>query len=102
MNLKAKENLTLLSPHLQGVIFAIDFHRDRLQICSASDDRSIRLWQLCLRGGDANQSSDLTMTHWEGVTFEPLFVYYGHSARVWGVRLLHEHIVSIGEVSRHL
>ena len=92
----------------QGVIFAIDFHEGHLQICSASDDRSIRLWQLRCHGdgemlrchGDGEMlSSGRTLTRWEDVSFEELCVFYGHSARVWGVRLLDDVIVSIGEVN---
>ncbi|KAI0242137.1 hypothetical protein LSAT2_014779, partial [Lamellibrachia satsuma] len=81
----------------QGVIFAIDFHRGRMQICSASDDRSIRLWQLHCHNNGGRLSSDEIVTCWDDVTFEELFVFYGHSARVWGARLLTDHIVSVGE-----
>ena len=85
--------------YFQGVIFAVDFHQGHMQICSASDDRSIRLWQLRCHGDGEMLSSDRMLTHWEDVSFEELCVFYGHSARVWGAKLLTDHIVSIGEVN---
>ena len=82
---------------LQGVIFSIVYHAGRRQICSVSDDRSIRIWQ----HADPTARSafgEHEVFDWENAVFLPLHVLYGHSARVWDVKLLNDCIVSIGEV----
>ena len=78
----------------QGVIFSMDFNRERKILCSVSDDRSLRLWQMVLPPGvDTSEQLD-----WESAKFEPLLELYGHAARVWDCKLLDDHIVSVGEV----
>nr|XP_006818580.1 PREDICTED: WD repeat-containing protein 6-like [Saccoglossus kowalevskii] len=70
---------------LEGVIFSINYKHSKL--CSVSDDRSIRLWQM----DDLVHLSELPST--------PIMVLYGHSARVWDAVMMDESIVSIGEGS---
>jgi len=62
----------------EGVIFRICFKKNKSEILSVSDDRSIRIWSLedesCLQ------------------------ILYGHAARVWDACFTtHDNVVSIGE-----
>ena len=82
---------------LQGVIFSINYHQQHRQICSVSDDRSIRLWQIA-RAPSASDNDECSLFEWEKVAFKPLHILYGHLARVWDVRLLDKYIISVGEV----
>ncbi|KAM4652828.1 tRNA (34-2'-O)-methyltransferase regulator WDR6 [Discoglossus pictus] len=66
-----------------GVIFSIYYEKQRGILASASDDRSLRVWNV----GDL--CSDV----------QCLLVLYGHQSRVWAVKLLPEKIISIGEDS---
>ncbi|XP_069499417.1 tRNA (34-2'-O)-methyltransferase regulator WDR6 isoform X2 [Ambystoma mexicanum] len=70
----------------QGVIFSIDYLESKGLLASASDDRSLRLWDV----GDLQAP---------GAPVQCLLVLYGHQSRVWSVRLLHECLLSIGEDS---
>lgn len=79
----------------QGVIFSVDFNPSSQLICSVSDDRSIRLYKVMFQQGP----SDLTLQDWEKMETSLLHVLYGHSARVWDVRLLSTSFVSVGEDS---
>lgn len=67
----------------EGVIFNIDYNKKRGVLCSVSDDRTIRLWDMRMERGI--MGGDPTMT------------LYGHTARVWDARLMTDVIVSIGE-----
>ncbi|KAM4022129.1 tRNA (34-2'-O)-methyltransferase regulator WDR6 isoform 1-T2 [Anomaloglossus baeobatrachus] len=69
-----------------GVIFSIFYEAQRGVLASASDDRSLRLWNV----------GSLTSCDPE---VQCLLVLYGHQARVWSVRLLSDNIISIGEDS---
>ncbi|XP_062978157.1 tRNA (34-2'-O)-methyltransferase regulator WDR6 [Elgaria multicarinata webbii] len=69
-----------------GVIFSICFLESKSILASASDDRSIRLWGI----SDLRAAPDHVPC---------LLVCYGHQSRVWSVRLLSDHIISIGEDS---
>lgn len=69
-----------------GVIFSICYLESKKILASASDDRSVRLWDV----GDLRASPD---------PVQCLLVCYGHQSRVWSVRLLNDHIISIGEDS---
>ncbi|KAM4722757.1 tRNA (34-2'-O)-methyltransferase regulator WDR6 [Rhinophrynus dorsalis] len=69
-----------------GVIFSIFYEKNRGILASASDDRSLRIWDV----------GDLAAVSYED---RCLLVLYGHQSRVWSVRLLPENIVSIGEDS---
>ncbi|XP_041370652.1 WD repeat-containing protein 6-like isoform X2 [Gigantopelta aegis] len=62
-------------------------------ISSVSDDRSIRLWQLTF----PSERGEPTAEDWRGVSSSPMATLYGHSARVWDIRLLKNCFVSIGE-----
>ncbi|KAE8612311.1 hypothetical protein XENTR_v10012808 [Xenopus tropicalis] len=69
-----------------GVIFSIFYKKKRGLLASASDDRSLRIWDV---GDLVAKSFDVKC----------LLVLYGHQSRVWSVKLLHENIISIGEDS---
>ncbi|KAK7481281.1 hypothetical protein BaRGS_00027541 [Batillaria attramentaria] len=91
----AQPVLHRLSGH-QGVIFSICYHHTLQRICSVSDDRSIRMWQLQFTA-PAAENETLTGSDWCRVTFTPMLTLYGHSARVWDVVLLSDRLVSVGE-----
>lgn len=69
-----------------GVIFNIHYETQRGVLASASDDRSLRVWNV----GSLNDCSP---------EVQCLLLLYGHQARVWSVRLLPDSIISIGEDS---
>ncbi|XP_066452896.1 tRNA (34-2'-O)-methyltransferase regulator WDR6 [Eleutherodactylus coqui] len=69
-----------------GVIFSICYDMQRGILASASDDRSLRVWNVVSL---TDCSPDV----------QCLLVLYGHQARVWSVRLLQDNIISIGEDS---
>ncbi|XP_043563560.1 WD repeat-containing protein 6 isoform X2 [Chiloscyllium plagiosum] len=76
-----------------GVIFSIHYLEKNGVLASASDDRSIRLWEVgnlhqALNGGDGEVDS-----------VQCLLRLYGHQSRVWSVRLMEDRIISIGEDS---
>ena len=75
---------------IQGVIFNMNYHTKKKQLCSVSDDRSIRLWSVDV--GSLGKSDH------ETITSDAVCVLYGHTARVWDCKLLDDVIVSIGEV----
>ena len=85
---------------LQGVIFSIAFHSDLMQLCSVSDDRSVRVWRIDLPPGLTSPliGQDLPVTSWQQATFTVQHVLYGHTARVWDVSILNSSYVSVGEV----
>ncbi|XP_013403103.1 WD repeat-containing protein 6 [Lingula anatina] len=121
-----------LSGH-EGVIFSIAFSYHNMCLCSVSDDRSIRIWQLCVipegqtdgrlslnsegpTGAAVDQNSkrctdgnltmpghfrkkEIPMDVWCRMQYELKHVMYGHSARVWDVKLLRELLVTVGEDS---
>ncbi|XP_075794511.1 tRNA (34-2'-O)-methyltransferase regulator WDR6 isoform X2 [Pelodiscus sinensis] len=69
-----------------GVIFSISYLKSKGILASASDDRSIRVWDI----GDLHAPCDPVRC---------LLVCYGHQSRVWSVRLLSDCLISIGEDS---
>ncbi|XP_072437789.1 LOW QUALITY PROTEIN: tRNA (34-2'-O)-methyltransferase regulator WDR6 [Chiloscyllium punctatum] len=76
-----------------GVIFSIHYLEKNGVLASASDDRSIRLWEVgnlhqALNGGDGEVDS-----------VQCLLRLYGHQSRVWSVQLMEDCIISIGEDS---
>ncbi|XP_059175378.1 WD repeat-containing protein 6-like [Physella acuta] len=87
------ETMQVLSGH-KGVIFSISYHAGHRRICSASDDRSILMWQLsfpCVEGQCP------TVDDWRSMQSSLMFCLYGHSARVWKVVLMDNYFVSVGE-----
>ncbi|XP_074641979.1 tRNA (34-2'-O)-methyltransferase regulator WDR6-like isoform X2 [Tubulanus polymorphus] len=68
----------------KGVIFSICYHEEKNLLASVSDDRGICLWQL---QGESWEQSQFTLLH----------TLFGHTARVWDVKLLALCFVSIGE-----
>ncbi|CAH1258397.1 WDR6 [Branchiostoma lanceolatum] len=85
----------------QGVIFSVCYHPPTGRLCTASDDRSVRLWQVAgplqqvLDTGEAIVSPTGVATAGE---FELVFEVYGHGSRVWDVQLTQDYIISVGEV----
>ncbi|XP_058856500.1 WD repeat-containing protein 6-like [Acipenser ruthenus] len=78
----------------QGVIFGLAYQPHRGLLASASDDRSVRLWEV----GDLSEEGGV----WgSGGAGGPccLQILYGHQARVWAVRLLSDWLLSVGEDS---
>lgn len=72
-----------------GVIFSISYLQQKGLLASASDDRSVRLWEVGLLGGAGG-----TCSHANPIC---LRVLYGHQARVFSVFLLPENVFSAGE-----
>uniref|UniRef100_K1QY02 tRNA (34-2'-O)-methyltransferase regulator WDR6 n=1 Tax=Magallana gigas TaxID=29159 RepID=K1QY02_MAGGI len=89
----------ILYPLLQGVIFSVDFSHQKQMMCSASDDRSIRLWQFSFDNHSNLHETEIPLESWENSSCTCVHVLYGHSARVWDVRLLTCTLVSVGEDS---
>ncbi|CAL1526106.1 unnamed protein product [Lymnaea stagnalis] len=86
------EVVHVLSGH-KGVIFSIDYHVGHQRICSVSDDRSIRLWQLTFPSTSSNSS----VPDWSSVNSNLMLSLFGHSARVWDVILMSDCFASVGE-----
>lgn len=78
------------------------YNAQKHQICSVSDDRSIRIWQLKFPRDVAMEMTldDLELADWISCESTPLHVLFGHSARVWDVNLLSDVMISVGEVCR--
>uniref|UniRef100_A0A2C9KQE6 tRNA (34-2'-O)-methyltransferase regulator WDR6 n=1 Tax=Biomphalaria glabrata TaxID=6526 RepID=A0A2C9KQE6_BIOGL len=93
LNSKTVDPILTLSGH-KGVIFSIRYHSQFQRICSVSDDRSIRMWQLKFPSGSTMEP---TIEDWESVHSTLLLSVFGHSARVWDVALLSACFISIAE-----
>uniref|UniRef100_A0A3B3ZKK5 tRNA (34-2'-O)-methyltransferase regulator WDR6 n=1 Tax=Periophthalmus magnuspinnatus TaxID=409849 RepID=A0A3B3ZKK5_9GOBI len=72
-----------------GVIFDISYSQNEGVLASASDDRSVRIWQIGNLGGNGGQCGNQNPVC--------LHVLYGHQARVFSVRLLNSKVFSAGE-----
>lgn len=72
-----------------GVIFSISYLQQNGLLASASDDRSVRLWEVGALGGDGGTCGLANPTC--------LRVLYGHQARVFSVRLFPENVFTAGE-----
>lgn len=66
----------------EGVIFGIQFDPAGQRLATASDDRSIRLWDI----SDGNQHPEI-----------PLTTLYGHHSRVWTCLFLDDLMISASE-----
>jgi hypothetical protein len=84
----------------QGVIFSIFYHNGHDKICSASDDRSIIVYQV--HGQKPSTSGERTVEEWRQATMQAVLRVFGHAGRVWDVVLLSQVFVSVGEVSESL
>ncbi|KAK0057949.1 WD repeat-containing protein 6 [Biomphalaria pfeifferi] len=93
LNPKTVDPILTLSGH-KGVIFSMRYHSQFQRICSVSDDRSIRMWQLKFPSGSTMEP---TIEDWESVQSTLLLSVFGHSARVWDVALLSACFISIAE-----
>ena len=73
-------------------------------LCSVSDDRSIRVWNVstALDLKPSLNSDDIDLCAWQGASFTVQLVLYGHSARVWDVYILKNSLISVGEVSGNI
>lgn len=72
-----------------GVIFSISYLQEKGWLASASDDRSVRLWDVGTLGGPEGKCGHLNPTC--------LRVLYGHQARVFSVHLSLGNVFSAGE-----
>lgn len=72
-----------------GVIFAISYLQDKGWLASASDDRSVRVWDVGNLGGHGGKCGHSSPSC--------LRVLYGHQARVFSVRLSRGNVFSAGE-----
>ena len=79
----------------------VEYDSRRRQICSVSDDRSIRVWQVAFPSssdGKNNGADVMNTDDWRLAEFCPIHVLYGHAARVWDAKVLADGYVSVGEV----
>uniref|UniRef100_A0A8D9E158 tRNA (34-2'-O)-methyltransferase regulator WDR6 n=1 Tax=Cacopsylla melanoneura TaxID=428564 RepID=A0A8D9E158_9HEMI len=75
-----------------GVIFSVTYHEGNQTICSTSDDRSLRVWQVQM------ETSDNTVHSWQHAKITLVYSIFGHTARVWrNFQLNNGQIISIGE-----
>lgn len=72
-----------------GVIFSICYLQDKGWLASASDDRSVRLWDVGILGGQGGKCGYSNPSC--------LRVLYGHQARVFSVCLSRGNVFSAGE-----
>uniref|UniRef100_A0A3Q3XFJ6 tRNA (34-2'-O)-methyltransferase regulator WDR6 n=1 Tax=Mola mola TaxID=94237 RepID=A0A3Q3XFJ6_MOLML len=72
-----------------GVIFSISYLQEKGWLASASDDRSVRLWDVGALGGPGGKCGNLNPAC--------LRVLYGHQARVFSVHLSQSKVFSAGE-----
>ncbi|KAI5703351.1 hypothetical protein M8J76_005082 [Diaphorina citri] len=76
----------------KGVIFSVTYHEGNQTICSTSDDRTLRVWQVKM------DNSDNTVKDWHNATVTLVYSIFGHTARVWkNLQLNSGKIISIGE-----
>ncbi|ELU07060.1 hypothetical protein CAPTEDRAFT_228218 [Capitella teleta] len=80
---------------LAGVIFGIEFHVTKRLICSVSDDRSLRLYSV--QSCSSAALDQWAVSDWSAASVQVLHCLYGHTARVWDVKMLSAGIVSVGE-----
>ncbi|XP_066597606.1 tRNA (34-2'-O)-methyltransferase regulator WDR6 isoform X2 [Prorops nasuta] len=82
----------------KGVIFSLNFDPENNLICSTSDDRTIRLWEL--RDLQNNHCSYCRKcVDWKSANIVLKTTMFGHLARVWRAVIKHKTIISIGEDS---
>ncbi|KAM9350552.1 tRNA (34-2'-O)-methyltransferase regulator WDR6 [Symphorus nematophorus] len=72
-----------------GVIFSISYLQEKGWLASASDDRSVRVWDVGALGGPGGKCGDLNPAC--------LRILYGHQARVFSVCLSPGKVFSAGE-----
>ncbi|KAF9986048.1 hypothetical protein BGZ75_002277 [Mortierella antarctica] len=63
----------------EGILFGIRWSADGKAVCTVSDDRTIRIW---------NITHPTTITH---------TTHFGHSARVWDCQIVGQYLISISE-----
>lgn len=69
----------------EGSIYKIQWRDDGNQVATASDDRTLRIWNI--PRSTASQAEDLTSEQ----------VLWGHTGRVWDCTYLQQHIVTVSE-----
>ncbi len=64
---------------------------NQMDLCSASEDRSLRYWKDVL----AQQQNDINKGGSSTNSLSASLVLYGHHARVWDMLLLDQYIISV-------
>lgn len=80
--------LHTLTAH-DGVVSSVSYNTESSVICSSSDDRSVRIWKVCMNPEGS----------WETASIQLIHSLYGHTARVWKAVALNRIVISVGEDS---
>ncbi|XP_034191161.2 tRNA (34-2'-O)-methyltransferase regulator WDR6 isoform X2 [Osmia lignaria lignaria] len=76
-----------------GVIFSVIYDPVTRLICSTSDDRTVRLWEV-----NSNESKENDII-WKEVKIKLRKTMFGHTARVWKSVIRNDALITIGEDS---
>ncbi|GAB6031566.1 WD repeat-containing protein 6 [Chamberlinius hualienensis] len=83
----------------EGVIFAIHYNEAIRKLCTASDDRSVHVWNHNISPELSNLPGKLTVSDWKSSSFSLIGKLFGHESRVCKAKIFHNYCISAGEDS---